>query len=40
MTPEQAARLLDSLADQEQETLRMQALQQQPAASKKAEKDW
>lgn len=39
MTPEQAQRLLDSLADQEQENLRTQALRRVPVAAS-SEKDW
>ena len=40
MSKEQAERLLDSLADQEQENLRNQALQRKPGPARKAEKDW
>jgi Ca-activated chloride channel family protein len=40
MTPEQAARLLDSLADQEEENLRQRLLQPVPLPVKATEKDW
>jgi Ca-activated chloride channel family protein len=40
MTAEQAERLLDSLADQEQEDLRRKALEARGAASSGREKDW
>ena len=40
MTEEQAKRLLDDLADQEQENLRNKLLQQTPAGDRRPEKDW
>jgi Ca-activated chloride channel family protein len=40
MTQEQAERMLDGLSEQEMESLREQALQKKPAATRSPEKDW
>jgi hypothetical protein len=40
MTPEQAARLLDDLAEPEQENQRREARMRVPANGRRAEKDW
>ena len=40
MTPEQARRLLDSLADAEQQNLQEEAQRRATARGKKREKDW
>jgi len=40
LSKEQAARLLDTLADQERDNLRRQLLQQQPGPERTPEKDW
>jgi hypothetical protein len=40
MTPEQARRILDGLAEEEQENLRRQALQNLRSRSVTREKDW